>query len=352
MSEHERRLFLVVAFFKKHSHRFKILLIFLSVAIPLALLYYLYAPSFDKTFNGRAYYLFFVWLVVLEFVLDWDKYGSKASNNSFKNTLAFGLALTLPTCYVIAANFFGFNAVIIELFRPLGVISPWLDNTPLAMEFLAFTVLFAVIILFAYKRKGLVDFSLSIGLLGAVGAIHLINILYPYGGFTPFQIIVPVTATLSAGVLNLLGYSTLLLQNPHNYTPTLYASKLGSSWGGEIAWPCAGVDSLLIYTIVILLFLRKADIPRVQKIIYFTIGAVVTYFINILRIVSIFIIGINKGEVWVFHDYWAQLYSTTWIVSYLLIIIGSRILWSKLKSSSRKEAMVQLKPSGTDKASV
>jgi exosortase/archaeosortase family protein len=348
----ERKLFLAAAYFRRYSHYFKILMIFLSVAIPLALLYYLNAPSFDKTFNGRAYYLFFVWLIVLEFALDWDKYGSKTSNIPVKSTVAFGLALTLPTCYVIVSNFFGFNAVIIELFRPYGIISPWLDFMPLAMEFLVFTVLFAAIILFAYRLKGLVDFSLPIALLGAVGAVSTINLLFPYGGFTPFQILVPVTATLSANVLNLMGYQTNLLLIPGNPMPTLSVENSTGSWAAPIAWPCAGIESLLIYTIVILLFLKKANIPWIHKIIYFTIGAIVTYFINILRIVTIFIIGLNNGDVWTFHDYYAQLYSTTWIVSYPLIIIGSRTLWSKLKSSNSKEAIARLKSCGTDRTSV
>jgi thaumarchaeosortase len=131
----------------------------------------------------------------------------------------------------------------------------------------------------------------------------------------------------------------------------LFAGNSVGSTGFQIVWPCAGVDSLLIYTVVILLFLKKANIPRIHKAIYFVIGAGVTYFINILRIVTMFIIGINKGDVWGFHDFYGQLYSTTWIVCYPLIIIGTRILWSKLRKSNSKEAIVKLEPSGTDLAS-
>jgi len=79
--------------------------------------------------------------------------------------------------------------------------------------------------------------------------------------------------------------------------------------------------------------LKKANIPWFHKIVYFTIGAIVAYFINILRIVTIFLIGLNKGDVWAFHDYYAQLYSALWIVSYPLIIIGRRILWSKYEEA-------------------
>jgi exosortase/archaeosortase family protein len=335
MSEHE--LFSATSFLKRHSTYFKILLIFSSVAVPLLILYYVYAPSFDKTFNGRAYYLFFVWLIVLEYALDWDRYKPETSRMSSRRIFAFGLALLLPTVYVIVSNFLGFNALIMDFFRTNGVVSPWLDNTPLAIEYLVFATLFALVILFAYKLKGLAGFSLSIALLGVVGAILTINILYPYGGFTPFQILVPATATLSADALNLMGYQTRLLFSSGSLTPTLIVRDSTAYWGGQIAWPCAGVESLLLYTVIMLLFLKKADFPRFHKVVYFAVGAAVTYFINILRIVTICLIGLNNGDVWTFHDYYGQLYSAIWIMSYPLIIIGSQILWSK-----HRDAIVNL----------
>jgi thaumarchaeosortase len=343
------------AYVRKHCRYFKILMIFLSVGVPLTVLYFLYPLSFDKTFNGRGYYLFFVWLLVLEFVFDWDKYGSKESDKPVRNVFAFSVALTLPTVYVVISNFLGLNAAIIDFSKPFGIVSPWLDFMPLATEFLVFTVLFAVAILCTYDLRGLRDFSLPIAMLGVVGAVSMINLLFPYGGFTPFQILVPMTANLSAGVLNLLGYKTWLLQNPNNFTPTLYASNLKTVWGGNIAWPCAGVDSLLIYSVVILLFLKKADFSRVQKIIYFIVGATVAFFINVLRIVTIYVIGVNSGgdsaAVSAFHDSYGQIYSAIWIVSYPLIIIGSQILWSKLHSNLKRASATE-KPSRMNEITV
>ncbi len=325
----------IAAYFRRHSTYIKIFLIFLSVAIPLAGLYALDASSFDKAFNGRAYYLFFVWLVVLEFSLDWDTYKLETSKMDIKRAFAFGVSLMLPTAYVVVSNFFGFNAIIMEVFSSYGVISPWLDNSPLAIEYIAFAMFFALIFLFAYKLKGLMDFSLSVSLLGVVGAIHAINILFPYGGFTPFQFLVPVTAQTSSSVLQFMGYQTALMPNSQTQMPILMIREpaSGAMWSGSIAWPCAGVESLLLYTIIMLLFLKKSDIPRLQKVGYFAFGAIVTYGINILRIVTIFLIGLNGGDVWTFHDYYAQLYSAAWIVAYPLIIIGSRIIWSKYKDA-------------------
>jgi exosortase/archaeosortase family protein len=330
MSEHKS--FLATAYFK-------IFLISLSVAIPLAVLYFLYPLSFDKIFNGRAYYLFFIWLVVLEFALDWDKYKLETSKMSVKRIFAFGLALTLPTCYVIVSNFFGLNAAIRELTRLSGIISPSLadyvarlDFIPLATEFLVFAVLFAVIILCAYRLKGLTDFLLPIALLGVVGAMSMINLLSP--GFPPFQILVPTTAKLSADVLNLMGYITYLPPTRDLMSVLSVRDPVSAvTWSAQIVWPCAGVESLLLYTIIMLLFLKKSDISRLHKVIYFAVGAAVTYFINILRIVTLFLIGLNGGDVWTFHDYYGQFYSAVWIMSYPLIIIGSQILWSKYKDA-------------------
>jgi exosortase/archaeosortase family protein len=240
---------------------------------------------------------------------------------------------------VVASNFFGLNAAIRELTRLSGIISPSLADyvdrlnfTPLATEFLVFAVLFAVIILCAYRLKGLKDFLLPIALLGVVGSMSMINLLSP--SFLPFQIIVPTTARLSADVLNLMGYITYLMPS-RDFMPALFVRDPASmlSWQARIAWPCAGVESLMLYTIIMLLFLKKSDIPRLHKVIYFAVGAAVTYFINILRIVTLFIIGLNGGEVWVFHDYYGQFYSAIWIMTYPLIIIGSQVLWSKYKGT-------------------
>jgi len=44
------------------------------------------------------------------------------------------------------------------------------------------------------------------------------------------------------------------------------------------------------------------------------------------------LIAINEGRAaaMLFHDYYGELYAITWILSYPLIIIGSRILWRRL----------------------
>jgi len=308
-----------------------------SFIVPFLILYFLYPNSFEATWKGRTYYLFFLWLVSLEIILSWEEIQtSKVNKPRSIRTFAFIIALLLPTIYVLIANFFGLNPALVDLAKQSGMGSIWAEYMPLSIEYLVFGVIFAVISLIEYGKEGLGDFSISTLLLFAIGTFYVIDNFYPFGQFTPFQFLVLPTTSLAANVLNLMGYETTLsfITNHPLYgsMPYLAVKDFQGLWHGfGIAWPCAGVESLLIYTATILLFLKRTAIPWKHKIVYFVIGAVVTYFINILRIVTIFVIAVNSGDIWTFHDYYGQLYSITWIISYPLIIIGSRALWSKMR---------------------
>jgi len=320
------------------------LLPILSFIAPFLILYSLYPKSFEATWTGRTFYIFFLWLASLEIVLNWEKLQTNKMDKLWSmRTVAFIIALLLPTMYVVTANCYGLNALIVDLATKNEV--PAANWTPLSTEYLVFTVLFAIIILQAYGVGGLMDFSISVLFLGIIGLIYTINYLYPNGKFLPLQFIVPTTASLAANVLNLMGYRTQWL-GINNNMPAFIAwdSQGNSSPPFAIAWACAGVESLLIYTVTILLFLKKTPISWKQRTVYFIIGAIVTYFINILRIVAIFVISINGGDWLTFHDFYAQLYSITWIISYPLIIIGSRALWRKIRNWKTSTKVVSKPP--------
>ena len=325
------------AYLGRHGHFSILLVIFASFAIPFAVLYQLDAQSFMLTWKGRTFYLFFLWLVVLELVLDWEKLqGRRQGVLRSVRTVALGVVLLLPTLYVVAENYFGLSATIVAVSKQFGV--PHFGWMPLSTEYLVFTGLFVAIVVLAYGLDGLKGFSISAVFLGAVGAVYLLDNLYPYGRFAPLQIFVPPTAWLAVGVLNLMGFQTALTQIVNHPTygsmPYLMAEdSLGRTASFAIAWPCSGVQSLFIYTIVIALFLKRTPIPWLHRLIYFTIGAVVTYVINVLRIATIFIIAVNGGDWGLFHNYYGELYAMTWIVAYPLIIIGSRLLWNRIKMS-------------------
>jgi thaumarchaeosortase len=216
----------------------------------------------------------------------------------------------------------------------------------LSTEYLVFAVLFCLMVYVAFGKKGLRDFSVPAVFLGIVGTLYTIDNVFPYGQFTPFQLLVPTTATLAAAVLGVMGYQTELAASGSmpRLTVTDPATPLRSATF-DIAWPCAGIESLLIFTVVALVFLKRMKIGWPAKIGYFAVGAAVTYFINVLRIATIFTIGVNGGNVDTFHFYYGPLYSLAWIISYPLIILGSQSLWRKIADKKQNETP---SPTGKD----
>jgi len=315
------------------------LLPLISFIIPFLILYFyrnttgLYF-SFEMTWKGRTYYLFFIWLFFLETILGWDKLQPKVNALRSIRTIALALAFLLPTMYIISSNYYAFPSKAIVDWAWQNKIDQ-VDWMPLHFEYLILAMLSILIIWLQYGTSGLKSVSISPVFMVAIGTIYLIDNLYRYGQFTPFQILVPTTAQLAGVLLNLMGYTTQYIAPGSSNMPTLYASNSNGSAVFSIAWPCSGVESLIIYTLVILLFMKKDAIPWWQKLIYYAVGAVVTYVINILRIVTIFVIAVNKGDWNLFHNSYGQLYSITWIISYPLIIIGSRLLWGRIKSRTR-----------------
>jgi len=335
----------IVPKIKQHSDAIIKLMPLLAFAVPLALLYILnpWDPylnlnaqdSFQLMWKGRTFQLFFIWLIALEFILSWETIKSKVSKKNNAILFAVGVASVLPTVYVVLENYFGLNKIIANAALQNGV--AFYNSMPLAIEYLVFAGLFCLTVFLYFGKRGLAGFALPAIFLGIVGVLYTIDNVFPYGAFTPFQLLVPTTAMLAAKTLGLMGYGTVL--GTENGMPTLQATGPLGSAKFAIAWPCAGIESLLIFTAVSLLFLQRMPISWKAKTGFFAVGAGITYFINILRIDTIFTIGMQYGvdsnQVQMFHFYYGPLYSIAWIVSYPIIILLSLGLWRKIKSEKQ-----------------
>lgn len=331
----------VALYIKKYSGALAKLSPLASFTAALLWLYMLDAASFELMWKGRTFQLFFIWLVTLELILSHENISStKISKITSWRTLAFFAALILPTFYVAASFYGGLNDAITTWATQNRI--QWASSMPLSTEYLIFTCLFCLMVYLSFGIKGLKFYALPIFFLGLVGLLYTVDNIFPYGQFTPFQILVPTTATLSAVILNLMGYSTSISYGQDNLGGTMpFLTVINPNIAEAhpttfaIAWPCAGIESLLIFTVVALLFLKRMNISRKTKIGFFVFGATVTYLINALRIVSIFLIGMTYGvnslEVDLFHFYYGPLYAVIWIVTYPLIIILIQKLLIKRK---------------------
>jgi exosortase/archaeosortase family protein len=327
----------VLSFLKEHENALLKLMPLIAFAVPLLWLYFLDAASFELMWKGRTFQLFFVLLIALELILSWENIQpNKVSKFLSVKTIAFIAGLALPTVYVVLSNHLGLNTAIAEVSRNSGV--TWWNSMALSTEYFVFAALFCLMVFLQLGKKGLKDFSVPAVFLGVVGTLYVIDNVFPYGQFTPFQLFVPTTASLAASTLNLMGYQTSLTvagSMPH-LVATDPANPLRTA-SFDIAWPCAGIESLLIFTVIALLFLKRMPMNWKAKIGYFAVGAAVTYGINILRIATIFTIGMDGGDVQTFHFYYGPLYAIAWIVAYPLLILGSQTLWRKI--TSKKPAL-------------
>lgn len=313
----------------------------IAFIVPFLILYVLYPDSYSLMWKGRAFYFFFMWILFMEILINWDRItAGRLTEIKSAKTIAFIVAAILPILYVVAANYLGLNNALMDLAKSYDVVTDFVQFVPLFIEYFVFTGLFALILAMYYGIRQIPNFALSIIFLAAIGALYMIDTLYPWGRFTPFQILVPTTTQLSASVLNMMGYKTsiamTLIPNEGILPVMTVQDVYGHTAVYAVAWVCSGIESLIIFSVTIPLFFKNSGIPWRQRVVYFIFGAAVTYFINALRIATIFMIALNGGDWNAFHNFYGMLYSMSWIVSYPLLIIGSRALWGRLMIKENK----------------
>ncbi|MCW4006696.1 MAG: archaeosortase/exosortase family protein [Candidatus Bathyarchaeota archaeon] len=305
-------------------------------------LYFLDASSFELMWKGRTFQLFFIWLVCLELFLGWEELQPKKFAKFSVRTVALGVVAVLPVLYVAWSFYFGLNQAITDLSIQNDI--TWASSMPLSVEYLVFAGLFAAVAFLVFGFKGIKSLALPIFFLIIVGTLYTIDNIFPYGQFTPFQILVPTTTAYAAAILNLMGYTTAInyvgsdLQGSMPHLTATDPANPATTATFAVAWPCAGIESFLIFTVTILLFLKRMPLSWKAKLGYFIFGAAVTYTINALRIVNIFLIGMQGGNIDMFHFYYGPLYAVAWIVAYPLIILVAQNLWRKIRKTKPPRA--------------
>jgi exosortase/archaeosortase family protein len=291
---------------------------------------------FELTWKGRMFLLVFLWLLIVESAIDWNKFVDEKPKNR-KIILASLACALIPTIYIIATDFLGLDLTILNIGHYVfGIRSVSGANVPedflhlawpISLEYLVFALFFIGAILLAYKTKGLKALSISFALLGGIGVAYMFDTIYPFGVFKPLQAFALPTAATAAALFDLLGYSVRLTFPAYGVDPSLPSLSIimgGKTASATIAWACAGVQSLLLYMLIILVFFKKADISAFRKLTYFIIGLIGTFFVNVFRVISILVIMLNSGNDagMIFHNTYGEIYSVVWIFLFILLIGG------------------------------
>ena len=82
----------------------------------ILMLFVLDLNSFNYTWKGRTLYLFFLWLLFLELILDWEKLAQKNLASLKKSRIVvIGIMASIPIVYVIGVNFLGLDQMLIGI---------------------------------------------------------------------------------------------------------------------------------------------------------------------------------------------------------------------------------------------
>jgi len=173
--------------------------------------------------------------------------------------------------------------------------------------------------------------------IASAGAIYLagsalilsLDAFFPYDSLGPLQIIVPTYLQIDQWVIRLIDNHIMSLGPGVPATAKgnlLVLNGLHGHFALKVFWPSAGVHSMIIYSLVMLAFLLKMDIPIRRKLVYFGLGVIGTASVNVIRILSLslfaLIITTNVAEWETFHSLAGEIMFLPWLGIYLASVVS------------------------------
>lgn len=160
-----------------------------------------------------------------------------------------------------------------------------------------------------------VPFVYSIGM----SVILLLDAFFPYGSLGPMQMWVQVMVPIVTWVLHLLGADVI------GYGNVLRIVGQNGTFTLQIFWPSAGVHSMLIYSIVVIVLMLKLPAPVKRKAIYASFGAIGTAFVNVFRIsligVYAYLYAHTLQDLITFHDVIGEVLFLIWIIVFVSLVV-------------------------------
>jgi thaumarchaeosortase len=167
----------------------------------------------------------------------------------------------------------------------------------------------------------------AIYLIGSAAILSL-DAFFPYDTLGPLQVIVPVYLQIDQAVIRFIDQNIVDIGRGSVATARdnlLVLNGLQGPFALQVFWPSAGVHSMIIYTLVMLAFLLKMDMPLRRKLIYFAIGTFGTVTVNVVRIIALSLYALvvtTKVQEWeAFHSVAGEIMFLPWLGIYLAIVM-------------------------------
>jgi thaumarchaeosortase len=301
------------------SQDYSRLCICIVVISPFLACFILFPESFLLTWNvGHAGFAFAAAFIFVEIV------GIRFRISVVRVSLITLLSI-LIIAYFIALPL-GLNQLIISIGHAykVAIVNSWvLMSEYFAITIYAMAALFLLLGINWYKVA-------PAGVVYLVGSTVILSLdsFFPYDSLGPLQMIVPTYLQFDQSILRFIGDHFVYLGNdtPASASGNLLVLKgFHGPFYLQVFWPSAGVQSVIIYSLVMLSILLRLRIPFSHKLIYFLVGALGTASVNILRIVSLSMVAItvtsNVKEWETFHSFAGEIMFLPWIGIYLTAVI-------------------------------
>jgi thaumarchaeosortase len=297
----------------------------LIIIAPIIYTLVAYPDTFSLSWNqGRGGFLFAMAFIAAELV------GLRYQISKTKFLVVVGLA-ALTIAY-FAAIPFGLGEYIKNgaEFYSVSLVDSWVWM----WDFIIMSVYVASSFVVLFGKKWYKIAPAGAIYLAGSAVILALDAFFPFDSLGPLQVIVPVYLQIDQGVINFIDKAITNVgpENPDNPVPPAVArdnllilNGLHGPFALRVFWPSAGVHSMIIYTLVMLAFLLKMDIPIKRKLIYFAIGTFGTVAVNVIRITSLslyaLVVTTNVREWEAFHSVAGEIMFLPWLGIYLGIVM-------------------------------
>jgi len=314
--------FLTVAALRMKSYLKDADLLLILSALPIILLFILAPSTFELSWagfgklgrGGLFFVLFFLGFEILDL------------RNVAHLRLSRGRKVALGVTVILALGYFGalglsegFVNLVYSLGRMLGAAGEVSNSWLMGMDYLVLTAYMAVLafVLFNLRAvRGIVTpIVLGIGMLG----FYLLDAFFPYGEIGPLQFWANFIVAGVALISRLFGLPIYGLQN--------YLTIAGTKGFFRLAvyWPSVGVQSMIIYSLVMVVVAAKLDAPLMRKLTYLVVGVAGTIFLNVIRIFTIAYYGYAYAttgqQLDAFHNSVGEILFPIWIAVFLVIVL-------------------------------
>ncbi|GBC74928.1 hypothetical protein HRbin06_00236 [archaeon HR06] len=277
--------------------------------LPLIYVGILDSSSLLSVWNlGRGYQIISLIFLILEFLNYKDLLKLRKKYKNLIYFLIFLILLYFTYLYLFKGRDFLENlGKVLKVPLPLSFF--WFfDN-------MIFTVYIFSCLIFSFENWRF--FTVTLIYLLANTSILALDAFFPYDTLGPFQILVPFILYSNSLLLSLFGAKTEIFGN-------IMEIRGENFFRIRVFWPSAGIHSLIIYSFVMLGFLLRFPLKWKRKILYFTLGFLGTFFMNIVRIflLSYYAAFIQADvKIWEeFHSILGEILFLSWLVIYLTIL--------------------------------